>query len=94
MVYVAARTLGCAPDTIKSRLSKSANLRAIREQAEGLTLDLTERVLERSALNGDPWAVQFMLKTKGKNRGYVERQEVAGADGNDIKIRVVYDTDD
>jgi hypothetical protein len=31
-------------------------------------------------------ATIFYLKTKGKNRGYVERQEITGADGNAFQI--------
>jgi len=30
----------------------------------------------------------FYLKTKGKNRGYVERQEITGADGMPTKFEI------
>lgn len=29
-------------------------------------------------------ACQFVLKTKGKKRGYIERQEITGTDGKDL----------
>ena len=32
----------------------------------------------------NPTAIIFYLKTQGKGRGYVERQELTGADGKDI----------
>ena len=38
-------------------------------------------------MNGEPWAVAMVLKTIGKHRGYVERQEVTGADGGSITVK-------
>lgn len=38
----------------------------------------------------DNTSVIFYLKTKGKERGYVERQEVTGKDGKDIKAPIIY----
>jgi hypothetical protein len=40
-------------------------------------------------LAGEPWAVALTLKTLGKQRGYVERQEVTGADAGPVDVRVV-----
>lgn len=91
MVYVAARQMGCSPDTIKARLAKSKKLRAIKEAEEELVLDTSELKLKQAILNGEPWAIKFALATKGKNRGYVERTEHTGEGGGAINIRVVYD---
>jgi len=38
--------------------------------------------------SGDAWQ---MLKTKGKKRGYVDRQEITGNEGGEVIIRVVND---
>jgi hypothetical protein len=44
-------------------------------------LDFTESKLKKAIKNDQGWAICFHLKCKGKKRGWVERQEVTGADG-------------
>jgi hypothetical protein len=38
----------------------------------------------------EAWAVCFTLKTIGKGRGYVERNEVTGANGKDFIPPIIY----
>jgi hypothetical protein len=55
-----------------------------------VTLDFAESQLHKKILDGDTTATIFFLKTKGKRRGYIERQEVAGV--NDAPLQVmIYD---
>jgi hypothetical protein len=37
---------------------------------------------------GDTGAITFTLKTLGKSRGYVERQEITGKDGEAFGIEI------
>ena len=56
---------------------------AICEMEEQL-LDLAESKLMAKIKEGNMTAVIFFLKCKGKARGYIERQEVTGADGSPL----------
>ena len=86
MVYLAARKLGCNPQTIYNRMAKSTAIREAVDNARGELIDISEQKLRAAVMNGEPWAVAMVLKTIGKHRGYVERQEVTGADGGAIVV--------
>jgi len=89
MVYLAARKLGCTPQTIYNRMKSSVAIREACDNARGELIDISEQKLRAAVMNGEPWAVAMVLKTLGKSRGYVERQEVTGADGKPMNIRWV-----
>lgn len=81
MVYVAAKALGCSPNTIKARLEKSERLRAIVETESEYVDDVAEMRLSQAIFNGEAWAIKYRLSTKGKARGYTEKQEVEHSGG-------------
>jgi len=93
-VYLAARELGCAPNTIYNRMEKVPAMKQAVENARGEVVDYAEQKLRLAVLNGEPWAIGMTLKTIGKSRGYVERQEVTGAEGSHIVVRLVGDDHD
>ena len=76
MVAVAARKLGVSRVTIYNRRDKSEAVRDAIEEARDFTTDVAELKLYESIQKGEAWAVQFYLKTLGKDRGYVERQQI------------------
>jgi len=86
MVYVAAKNLGCTPQTVYNYINKYPAIAAAKELAEGEMIDLAELGLCKAILNNEPWALQFMLKTKGRKRGYVERTEIAGAEDQPFNV--------
>jgi len=89
MVYHAANRLGCSAQTVYNYVKRYATVRRAKEQAEGMMLDNAELALNSAILGGQPWAVMFVLKTKGKQRGYVERQEISGPEGKELVVNIV-----
>jgi len=57
-------------------------------QPEERFLDLAEGTLQRKIADGDTISTIFFLKTKGKGRGYIERQEIENS--GEITVRKVY----
>jgi len=60
------------------------------ENAKELAIDSVEAKLFNLIEANDTTATIFFLKTRGKNRGYIERQEITGADGKDLAINLVF----
>lgn len=75
LVYIAARQLGCTPQTIYNWRKKSKEVAEIMATERGIAVDVAEIALMKAVRSGEAWAVAFMLKTLGKDRGYVERTE-------------------
>lgn len=89
MTYLAAQHLGCSHHTINTRLATSPRLRAIVEAQTGRVLDTAETKLFDAMQTGDLGAIKYLLSTKGKDRGYTERQEITGKDGHSLKVDVI-----
>ena len=76
-VSAAARRLDVAHPTLWNRIKRSERLQEARVEATEQALDLAEESLITAVKAGEAWAVCFLLKTRGKRRGYVERQEAS-----------------
>lgn len=88
MVSVAARSiLHCDRQTVYNYAAKYPELKTVIEDERELFLDATELKLQEAVQKGEAWAVCFALKTQGKSRGYIERQEHAGPGGGPIPVR-------
>lgn len=66
---------------VSGRIKRSPELREVAEQAAETLTDLAEQELYKLIKKGDKTAIIFYLKCKGKDRGYIERQELTGKDG-------------
>ena len=87
----AAKALKCAQSTLSEHIGRDPRLQAVVAECRELFLDEAESALLNAVRCGEAWAVCFALKTRGRSRGYVERQAVehTGLDGGPIAIEVV-----
>jgi hypothetical protein len=93
MIDALEKSLGIVTTACKSvGISRETHYRWTREDAEyklavddigDIALDFAESQLHKQIQNGEVTSTIFYLKTKGKKRGYIERNEITGADGKD-----------
>jgi hypothetical protein len=88
----AARRLGCDRNTIGNYIKRYATVRQALEEARDTTIDLAESKLIEKVQAGEWPAIAFTLKTVGRHRGYVERQETEHS--GKASFTVVYDRSD
>lgn len=73
--YLAAGALGMADGTISDRIKESPYLQMIVQECREARIDAAERNLSKLVDNNNLGAVCFLLKTLGKNRGYIETSQ-------------------
>lgn len=75
-ISATAKRYGVARYAVQALIAKRPVLKqAVVDAREGM-LDNAESSLYRAVLAGEAWAVCFFLKTQGKVRGYIEKQEI------------------
>jgi hypothetical protein len=94
MKFLAAKQLGCTADTIENYIKRYPSVREAAEQQRGEMVDHAELKLWQSIQNGEAWGITLCLRTLGKDRGYVDRIEQTGRDGESIKVTLTRYTDD
>jgi hypothetical protein len=90
-ISAAARYLGCSRNTIARYIDRYPTLKSVYEEERETLIDFAENQLFKQVQEGNITAIIFTLKTIGKSRGYVERQEVTGVDGGKVQIEYVND---
>jgi hypothetical protein len=79
IVTAACKVVGISRQTHYNWLEDPEYKKAVGEIGD-VALDFAESHLHKLIKDGNPAATIFYLKTKGKERGYVERQEIAVAE--------------
>ena len=76
VVTSACRSVGISRTTHYEWLQSDPEYNKAVQSLTDLALDFAESKLHKSIESGSDTATIFYLKTKGKKRGYVERQEI------------------
>lgn len=76
VVTTACKSVGIGRTTHYLWLEQDAEYRKAVDELQNMTLDFAESQLHKQIKEGNTTATIFYLKTKGKKRGYVERQEI------------------
>jgi len=76
VVTTAVKQVGIDRQTHYNWLKKDPEYAAKVKDIENVTLDFAESQLHEQIREGNVTATIFLLKTKGKKRGYIERQEI------------------
>ena len=84
MVGAVAKALGYTSAGIYKRISESKMLQDVKKEIEHEFLDFAEGMLIKKIKDENLGAIIFYLKCKGKERGWVERKEITGGDGEPL----------
>lgn len=86
LLTLAARKAGVTYRTIKRYADDYPTVAEAYKESKETMLDVAEGKLYQAIGKGESWAICFYLKTQGKQRGYVERQEFTGKDGKPLQM--------
>tara|TARA_R110000796_G_scaffold51154_1_gene120658 strand:- start:2176 stop:2550 length:375 start_codon:yes stop_codon:yes gene_type:complete len=84
IVTTACKTVGVGRTQFYQWLKDDEEFRKQVDDLQNVTLDMAESQLHKQILGGNTTATIFYLKTKGKKRGYIERQEITGVEGTKL----------
>ena len=84
LLTLAAKKAGVTYKTVWQYTQDYPEVKEAVEESKERMLDFTEGKLYEKIKEGDNTAIIFFLKTQGKKRGFIERQEVTGEGGQPI----------
>ena len=93
VVTTACKNVGIHRSTFYDYYNNDEEFRKEVNDIGNVALDFTESKMFEQIQDGNTTLIKFYLATKGKKRGYVERQEVTGADGEKLFEIKIIDTD-
>jgi hypothetical protein len=86
IVSTIARRLGCEWITAKRYIDKWESTRQAFSDEQETILDMAEGTLFNAIKEKDVQAAKWILATKGKKRGYSEKQEIEHTGGVVIRV--------
>lgn len=96
VVTTACKKVGVGRTTFYGWLKEDKEFAEKVNDIQNIALDFVESKLFENIREGKTSEMIFYLKTKGKKRGYVERQEITGADGmpTNFQIEIIDNIED
>ena len=89
IITAIAKRVGCNWSTAQKYILNYPTVAAAWQDERESILDMGESSLFLKVKDGEAWAVKYLLSTLGKRRGYVERQELTGADGDAFEVSYI-----
>lgn len=86
IVSTIARRVGCTWHTARKYIDLYTTVKKSYDDECESVIDMAEGVLLKGIKDGDTADAKWYLARKGKQRGYAERQEITGADGEAVKL--------
>ena len=88
VVTTACKSVGIGRTTHYMWLDEDPEYRRAVESISDIAVDFAESSLHKQIKDGNPTSTIFFLKTKGKKRGYVERQEIDLGTDNHFRVEI------
>ena len=88
VVTTACKSVGVSRNTHYLWMREDDEYKKEVNDIENMALDFVESQLFKNIKEGKTSEMIFYLKTKGKKRGYIERQEITGADGMPTNFQI------
>ena len=89
VVTTACKQVGIGRTQFYEWLKTDEEFRKQVEDIQNVALDYAESQLHKQIGDGSTAATIFYLKTKGKNRGSIERQEIQHDGGEGLRIEII-----
>ena len=89
VVTSACKTVGVGRTTHYLWMQEDKEYKAAVDELSDVAIDFAESQLHKQIKDGNSTATIFFLKTKGKKRGYIERQEIDVSSGKLFQIEVL-----
>jgi len=89
VVTSACKTVGIGRTTHYLWMDSDPEYKAAVDSIADVAIDFAESQLHKQIKEGNSTATIFFLKTKGKKRGYIERQEIDAVGGKLFQIEVL-----
>ena len=91
----ACKSTGIGRTTVYDWIKEDEDFRKAVEDIEQVALDCVESKLFEQIRDNNTSSTIFYLKSKGKKRGYVERQEITGFEGTKLfDVEIIRGLDD